>query len=311
MNVADVQKVLVADDDTVSRQVLGELLKPEYSVLLAKSGAQALERATRHVPDLILLDVVMPDMNGYEVLRRLRADPRTEHISVIFISGLDRPEDEAVGLKMGAADYITKPFNAAVVLARVAVHLEVLRQRRMLERLANIDGLTELANRRRFDEMFQSEWQRARRSGQFLSLALLDIDCFKQYNDQYGHSAGDRALRAVARTAAMCMRRPGDLAARYGGEELALLMPDTTAAHARQVVGWMCQAIAQLNLVHEASTAAGVLTASVGGATLDPAGTESPLELLEAADEHLYRAKAGGRNRVAWRGAAPKDDGSL
>jgi diguanylate cyclase (GGDEF)-like protein len=311
MNVADVQKVLVADDDTVSRQVLGELLKPEYSVVLAKSGAQALERAARHVPDLVLLDVVMPDMDGYEVLRRLRADPRTEHISVIFISGLDRPEDEAVGLKMGAADYITKPFNAAVVLARVAVHLEVLRQRRMLERLANVDGLTELANRRRFDEMFQAEWQRARRSGQPMSLALLDIDCFKQYNDQYGHSAGDRALRAVARTAAMCMRRPGDLAARYGGEELALLMPDTTAAQAQQVVGWMCQSIAQLNIVHEASSAANVLTASVGGATLDPAGTESPLELLEAADEHLYRAKAGGRNCVAWRSDGRDGDAPL
>jgi diguanylate cyclase (GGDEF)-like protein len=306
MNVTDVQKVLVADDDTVSRQVLGELLKPEYSVVLARSGAQALERAARHVPDLVLLDVVMPDMDGYEVLRRLRADPRTEHISVIFISGLDRPEDEAVGLKMGAADYITKPFNSAVVLARVAVHLEVLRQRRMLERLANIDGLTELANRRRFDEMFQAEWQRARRSNQPLSLALLDIDCFKQYNDQYGHSAGDRALRAVARTAAMGMRRPGDLAARYGGEELALLMPDTSAGQARQVVGKICEAIAQLNVAHEASTAASVLTGSAGGATLDPASTESPLELLEAADEQLYRAKAAGRNRVTWRG-----DGSL
>jgi diguanylate cyclase (GGDEF)-like protein len=309
MNVGDVQKVLVADDDAVSRQVLGALLKPEYSVLLAKSGAQALERAMRHVPDLVLLDVVMPDMDGYEVLRRLRADPRTEHISVIFISGLDRPEDEAIGLKMGAADYIAKPFNAAVVLARVAVHLEVLRQRRMLERLANIDGLTELANRRRFDEVFRAEWQRARRSNQSLSLALLDIDCFKQYNDHYGHSAGDRALRAVARAASACMRRPGDMAARYGGEELILLMPDTPAAQACQVVAWMCQAIAQLGIAHEASYVAPVLTASVGGATLDPAGTESGLELLEAADEHLYRAKAAGRNRVLWRGVFGDETG--
>jgi diguanylate cyclase (GGDEF)-like protein len=314
MNVTDVQKVLVADDDTFSRQVLDALLTPDYNVLLAENGAQAMASATRHVPDLVLLDVVMPDMDGYEVLRRLRADPRTEHISVIFISGLDRPEDEAIGLKMGAADYITKPFNAAVVLARVAVHLEVLRQRRMLERLANIDGLTELANRRRFDEMFKSEWQRARRGGQPLSLALLDIDCFKQYNDHYGHSAGDRALRAVARIAAGAMRRPADLAARYGGEELALLMPDTCAARARQVMEWMCQAIAQLAIAHEASTAEAILTASVGGATLDPAGIESRAELFEAADNELYRAKAAGRNRVLWRGvpeAAPALEDSL
>jgi diguanylate cyclase (GGDEF)-like protein len=304
MNLSDVQKVLVADDDGLSREVLGALLKPEYSVLLAKNGAQALERATRHVPDLVLLDVVMPDMDGYEVLRRLRADPRTEHISVIFISGLDRPEDEAIGLKLGASDYITKPFNSAVVLARVAVHLEVLRQRRMLERLANIDGLTELANRRRFDELFAGEWQRARRSGQPLSLALLDIDCFKQFNDQYGHAAGDRALRAVARIAAGGMRRPGDLAARYGGEEIALLMPDTCADKARQVMEWMCQSIAQLAMAHETSMAARILTASAGGATLDPAGIESCAELFEAADSQLYQAKAAGRNRVLWRGMA-------
>jgi diguanylate cyclase (GGDEF)-like protein len=179
----------------------------------------------------------------------------------------------------------------------------------MLERLANIDGLTELANRRRFDEVFRAEWQRARRSNQSLSLALLDIDCFKQYNDHYGHSAGDRALRAVARAASACMRRPGDMAARYGGEELILLMPDTPAAQACQVVAWMCQAIAQLGIAHEASYVAPVLTASVGGATLDPAGTESGLELLEAADEHLYRAKAAGRNRVLWRGVFGDETG--
>ncbi|UUZ56335.1 response regulator [Massilia sp. H-1] len=162
MNISAMQKVLIADDDAINRQVLGELLKPEYMVLLAKNGEQTLERAARHLPDLILLDVMMPDMDGYEVLRRLRADPQTAHIAVIFISGLDRPEDEANGLNLGAADYIAKPFNATVVTARVALHLQVVRQRRMLERLAHIDGLTELANRRRFDEVYAIEWQRAR-----------------------------------------------------------------------------------------------------------------------------------------------------
>lgn len=301
MNGVEMQKVLVADDDALNRDVLGELLKPEYTVLLAKNGAQTLERATRHLPDLILLDVMMPDMDGYEVLRRLRADPLTEHISVIFISGLDRPEDEASGLKMGASDYITKPFNQTVVMARVALHLQVVRQRRMLERLANIDGLTELANRRRFDEVYESEWQRARRSGRALSLALLDIDAFKQYNDRYGHPAGDRALRAVARLAAGAMRRPGDLAARYGGEELVLLLPETGAPEARHVVSQLRQAVAVLNIAHEASNVAPFLTASVGGATLEPGSAEGALDLFEAADAALYRAKQAGRNRVAWR----------
>jgi diguanylate cyclase (GGDEF)-like protein len=301
MNLAEMQKVLVADDDAINRQVLGELLKPEYTVLLAKNGTQTLERAQRHVPDLILLDVVMPDMDGYEVLRRLRADPDTAHIGVIFISGLDRPEDEANGLKMGAADYIAKPFNAVVVMARVALHLQLVRQRRMLERLANMDALTELANRRRFDEAFSLEWQRAQRSGEPLSLALLDIDCFKQYNDLYGHPAGDRVLRAVARTAAAAMRRPADLAARYGGEELALLLPGTDAVQARHVMESIRHAIALQGIPHAASAAAPMLTVSVGGATYHPPGSETDSELLEAADSHLYQAKQAGRNRVSWR----------
>ncbi|WP_288380534.1 diguanylate cyclase domain-containing protein [uncultured Massilia sp.] len=296
----EMQKVLVADDDAVNRDVLGQLLKPEYTVLLAKNGAQTLERAARHQPDLILLDVLMPDMDGYEVLRRLRADPATENIAVIFISGLDRPEDEATGLKMGAADYITKPFNQTVVMARVALHLQVVRQRRMLERLANVDGLTELANRRRFDEVYEMEYQRARRSGRPLSLAMLDIDAFKQYNDRYGHPAGDRALRSVARAAAKAMRRPGDLAARYGGEEIVLLLPETDAVDAGEVVAQLRASVAALGIAHEASHVAPVLTVSAGGATLDPGKPESPAALFEAADAALYRAKQAGRNRTSW-----------
>jgi diguanylate cyclase (GGDEF)-like protein len=301
MNLDQSQKVLVADDDAINREVLGELLKPDYTVLLARNGAQTLERAARHLPDLILLDVMMPDMDGYEVLRRLRGEPLTAHIAIIFISGLDRPEDEANGLKMGASDYIVKPFNQTVVMARVALHLQVVRQRRMLERLANIDGLTELANRRRFDELYDQEWQRARQSGQPLSLALLDIDAFKQFNDRYGHPAGDRALRAVARAADAAMQRPGELAARYGGEELLLLMPDTDAQSAHAVAEALRAAIAGLAIAHEASSVAPVLTVSVGGATLDPAGAEQQFELFEAADAQLYRAKQAGRDQVWWR----------
>jgi diguanylate cyclase (GGDEF)-like protein len=306
MNPHEAQKVLIADDDAVNRQVLADLLKPEYTVLLAKNGEQALERAQRHAPDLVLLDVMMPDMDGYEVLRRLRADPQTAQVTVIFISGLNRPEDEANGLKMGAADYIAKPFNATVVMARVALHLQLVRQRRMLERLANVDGLTELANRRRFDELYAVEWQRAQRNGRPLSLAMLDIDAFKQYNDRYGHPAGDRALRAVARAASAGLRRPADLAARYGGEEIVLLMPDTDAIDARQVMDGILAAIAELQMEHAASGVAPWLTASVGGATLDAACAErrleSACELFEAADVQLYRAKHGGRNRISWRG---------
>lgn len=304
MNIVETQKVLVADDDAINREVLGDLLKPEYTVLLARNGEQTLERAQRHLPDLILLDVMMPDMDGYEVLRRLRADPQTAHIAVIFISGLDRPEDEANGLKMGASDYIVKPFNPTVVMARVALHLQVVRQQRMLERLAHIDGLTELANRRRFDAVYEREWARARRARRPLSLALLDIDAFKQYNDRYGHPAGDRALRSVARVAGAAMRRPSDLAARYGGEELLLLMPETDALEGQRVADAVRDAVAALDINHEASSVARVLTVSIGGATYDPDSGEQQSELFEAADALLYRAKQAGRNRVCWRGHA-------
>jgi len=302
MNLLEPQKVLIADDDAVNRQVLADLLKPEYTVLLAKNGEQALERIQRHAPDLVLLDVMMPDMDGYEVLGRLRADPQTAQVTVIFISGMNRPEDEANGLKMGASDYIAKPYNATVVMARVALHLQLVRQRRMLERLANIDGLTELANRRRFDELYAVEWQRAQRNGRPLSLALLDIDAFKQYNDHYGHPAGDRALRAVARAAGAGLRRPADLAARYGGEEVVLLLPDTDAVQARHVVAAILAAIFELQIPHAGSGVAPCLTVSVGGATLGGNGEESAADLFEAADVALYRAKHGGRNRIAWRG---------
>ncbi|MEM8513597.1 diguanylate cyclase (GGDEF)-like protein [Massilia sp. MP_M2] len=304
MTIDQSQKVLVADDDAINREVLGELLKPDYTVLLARNGVQTLERAGRHLPDLILLDVMMPDMDGYEVLRRLRGDPQTAHIAIIFISGLDRPEDEANGLKMGASDYIVKPFNQTVVMARVALHLQVVRQRRMLERLANIDGLTELANRRRFDEVYDLEWQRARQSGQPLSLALLDIDAFKQFNDRYGHPAGDRALRSVARAAGAAMHRPGELAARYGGEELLLLMPETDAQCAHALAEALRAAIAGLAIPHESSNVAPVLTVSIGGATLDPASSEQQFELFEAADAQLYHAKQAGRDQVWWRVSA-------
>ena len=301
MTPVEPQKVLVVDDDTINRDVLCELLQPEYTVLLAKNGAQALERAARHLPDLVLLDVMMPDMGGFEVLRRLRATPQLEHVSVIFISGLDRPEDEAAGLKMGASDYIAKPFNATVVLARVALHLQLVRQRRLLERLAHVDGLTELANRRRFDDVYEVEWQRARRSGQPLSLALLDVDSFKQFNDLYGHPAGDRALRAVARVAGTHMRRPADLAARYGGEELVLVMPETDAVQAQQIARALGEAVLGLGIAHAGSAAASCVTVSIGGATLDAALPESAAALFAAADVQLYRAKQGGRNRVMWR----------
>lgn len=300
MNWKTPQKILIVDDAAVNRQVLGDLFRAEHTVILAKNGEQALDRATQHQPDVILLDVIMPEMDGYEVLKRLRADPRTSAIAVIFITGLDTPEDEAYGLTVGASDYITKPFNIQVVKARVNVHLRLARQQRLLETLANVDGLTEIPNRRNFDERFADEFERAEREGQPLSLALCDIDFFKQYNDRVGHAGGDRMLRDVARTL-VAVTRPADFVARYGGEEFALLMPGTAAEEARRVADEVRQAIGALLTESDGEVSSGV-TISIGGATLTPGRHESLDDLLTAADDELYNCKDAGRDLVRWRG---------
>jgi diguanylate cyclase (GGDEF)-like protein len=234
------------DDAAINRQVLGDLLKTDHTVILAKNGEQALALATQHVPDLILLDVVMPEVSGYEVLHRLKTDPRTSAIAVIFITGLDTPEDEALGLTLGASDYITKPFNLAVDLARARCHLQLARQRRKLETLANIDGLTELANRRHFDERYALQRARVMRDRQPLWMAILDIDFFKNYNDQAGHAMGDRVLQAVAFVLTNGMNRATDLVARFAGEEFALLMPGNGAEPASQLAERLREATGSL-----------------------------------------------------------------
>lgn len=296
------QKVLVVDDAAINRQVLADLLKTDHTVILAKSGEQALALAAQHLPDLILLDVVMPEITGYEVLRQLKSDRRTAAISVIFITGLDTPEDEEHGLTLGASDYITKPFNLPVVRARVRCHLQLARQRRMLETLANIDGLTEIANRRYFDDRYAAEWARAVEQKQPLSVAILDIDFFKDYNDRAGHAMGDRVLQAVASVLTSGMSRSADLVARHGGEEFALLMPDTDVGDAVVLAECLREATGKLNLPRADGDETGRITVSIGGATLQPGTGESAADLLKAADDHLYRAKKAGRNRVVWRG---------
>lgn len=292
------QKILIVDDAPINRKVLGELLKNEHMVIMAKSGEQGLEKAIQHIPDLILLDVMMPDMDGYEVLQRLKANPATMGIAVIFITGLDRPEDEARGLEMGASDYITKPFHATVVRARVALHLRLARQHRLLESLANIDALTEIPNRRQFDQTFIYECRRCARAACSLSIALLDVDFFKQYNDHYGHAMGDKALQGVASVLRYGLGRGGDMGARYGGEEFVVIMPDTDHIGAVAVAEKLRHDIELLALPHEKSSVAGVITVSIGVATVSGEQLACPEDILKLADERLYLAKASGRNKV-------------
>ena len=299
-----VQKVLIIDDSATNRLMLAECLQPDYAVLQASSGDEGLELAREHQPDVILLDVMMPEPDGYEVLRRLKEDARTSSVCVVFITGLDTPEAEERGLVAGASDYVTKPLYPIVVKARVALHMQVVRQRRMLEALANIDGLTELPNRRQFDAVFAAEWARCARARQPVSVAIIDVDFFKRYNDHYGHAMGDQALRQVARGLSKRIKRPADLVARYGGEEFVVIMPDTPIEGAAQLAESLRLAVEGLGIPHKRSRAAICITVSIGVASTSADAPPAAEALLQRADERLYRAKKAGRNRVVAQGQA-------
>jgi diguanylate cyclase (GGDEF)-like protein len=275
------------------------LLKENHQVLPAKNGEQALQRLQNDSDiDLVLLDVMMPDLDGYEVLRRMKAEEGTKDIPVIFITALDSAHDEEKGLRLGAADYITKPFHSAIVRARVENHLRFVRQRKLLESLAGRDGLTEIQNRRSFNDFLKREWQRCRRNEQPISLAMVDVDFFKPFNDNYGHAAGDRVLKEVARALTSVLNRPADMVARYGGEEFALLFPETKAHGVGTVAERARNAVEQLWIIHEYSPVSEYVTISVGVAGVVPEGEEFE-GLVRAADDRLYQAKKEGRNRVA------------
>ena len=293
-----VQRVLIVDDSATNRQMLGDCLEADYAVLLASSGEEGLELAREHQPDVILLDVMMPEVDGYEVLRQLKEDDRTSSLCVVFITGLDTPEAEEKGLVAGASDYVTKPLHPTVVRARVALHMQVVRQRRMLETLANIDGLTELPNRRQFDAVFAAEWARSARTHQPLSVAIMDVDFFKRYNDHYGHAMGDHALQLVARGLAKRIKRPADLVARYGGEEFVVIMPDTPIEGAIQLADSLRLGVEGQGIPHKRSSAAICITVSIGVASTSTDAPAAAEALLQRADERLYRAKKAGRNRV-------------
>lgn len=299
----DVEKytVLVIDDSPVNLAVLRDLLAETYNVLVAADGAEGLLLAMDHQPHLILLDILMPGLSGYDVLRSLKSNGQTADIGVIFLTGLNNPEHEARGLKMGGVDFVVKPFNPEVLLARMAAHIRQLQLLNELEKLATIDSLTGIANRRQFDVTFLSEFNRAKRSNTTLSLGMIDIDYFKQYNDFYGHAAGDAALKAVAEVLDNGVKRGGDLAARYGGEEFTLIMPETDLSNAKLVAMTLCDSINNLKIDHVRSAAAPWLTVSIGLASTEAdfgENTPAHLGMIELADSRLYRAKAAGRNQV-------------
>jgi diguanylate cyclase (GGDEF)-like protein len=296
-------RLLVVDDQPINVQALYQAFAADHQVFMATHGEQAIQQCRSKQPDLVLLDVMMPGLDGYEVCTRLKADDATRDIPVIFVTAHHDEEAETRGLDVGAVDFISKPINPRIVRARVRTHLTLKRQSDLLRQWVYIDGLTGVRNRRYFDERIVEEWARALRQDSTLSLALIDVDHFKLYNDHYGHGAGDECLRRVATALRSVLKRPADLLARYGGEEFVVLLPDTHAAGAALLGQQLADAVRNAGIAHARSAVAPVVTVSVGACTKHlgiPGGSAAPnaADLLKAADEQLYAAKIGGRNQL-------------
>ena len=298
-------RILVIEDAAFDIELLARVL-PDVEILAASSGLEGLRIASWEAPDLVLLDVGLPDISGWEVLRLLRDEPRTKRAITIFLTGAASEDDEARGLEAGAIDYIAKPFHPAIVRSRVLNHLELKRHRDFFERLAHLDGLTGLANRRRFDMHLDAEWERACHISSPISLVMGDLDKFKAYNDSLGHLAGDDLLRRACEAFLTVPHRPADLLARYGGEEFACILPDTGTAGALLVADRMRRALEKLAIPHSGNVH-GIATISFGVATLQPKPGQSFNELIAEADRWLYEAKKVGGNLVTSVGATGSD----
>lgn len=317
--------ILIIDDNSINLRVAVDYLEESgLTILVAKDGERGIEQAQKARPHLIVLDIVMPGIDGFETCRRLKKEAETKHIPIIFLTALSDTEDKVKGFQYGAVDFVTKPIQREELLARIGAHLRIqaltqklqeqnqkLKQQaielkvaneaaeaanRKLARLVNLDSLTQIANRRHFDIHLNREWRRLMREGAALSLIMCDIDYFKNYNDYYGHQAGDDCLRRVAQAIAKIPERPGDLVARYGGEEISAILPYTNAQGAVQIAEVIQLAIKQLQIRHHRSYVSQNVTISMGISCLVPDRDSRPESLISAADRALYVAKERGRN---------------
>ncbi|MEI6285794.1 MAG: diguanylate cyclase [Bacillota bacterium] len=301
MNTNTKASILIVDDDPIITRTLTAMLTGDYQISVANDGAAALVIArSERPPDLILLDVIMPDMDGMTTCRLLKSEPLTKQIPVIFISGQNKPQDEIAGFAAGAIDYIKKPFVSVVVKARIATHIELNQQRIFLEQLSQLDGLTGVANRRKFDESIAVAVEFAVRNSFPLALVMIDIDYFKNFNDSYGHYQGDDCLVRVARALATTVSRKSDLVARYGGEEFVCVLPGVKHPDALRLAEQMRLKILALKIPHATSVVNDFVTISLGVASIETDYSDNIVErMILAADKELYRAKSQGRNQVA------------
>ncbi len=295
-NVKD--KILIIDDTLLNITILNDILCPDYEVLYSQSGKRGLEIALSEKPSLILLDIIMPEIDGYEICRKIKKNPVTSEIPVIFVTSLDEESDEERGLEAGAIDYVSKPFSSMVVKLRIKNHIELKKHRDMLEKLSTLDGLTGIPNRRQFNLFLEHEWRSAIRTRLPISIVMADIDYFKSFNDNYGHLAGDECLKKVAKALFRVMKRGTDLVARYGGEEFAIVLPGTDINGALLLAEELRESVEKLKIVHEYSKSSNHITVSVGVSSIVPSPRDLPEMLINMSDKMLYTAKENGRNQV-------------
>lgn len=291
--------ILIVDDEPLNIEVMNAALEEQYEVCFATSGEQAIEVAKSVLPDLILLDVLMPGMDGYQVCHAIKQDPLLADVPVIFSTGLDDHDAEAHGLSLGAIDYITKPIQPVILNARVRNHIELKRLRDQLAQMAVTDALTGLSNRRHLEQALSSETARLAKSGGWLSFIMLDIDFFKLFNDTYGHPVGDRCIAMVAAALNRAVRRAADVSARYGGEEFACMLPGVDPEAAMAVAADIQAHVRSLGIPHVASSISSYVTVSVGIASARCLPGMDPHLWIQHADRQLYVSKTEGRNRIA------------
>jgi len=290
--------VLIVDDMAANIAILSDLLQSSYKIKIAKSGQRALEIAkSKEKPDLILLDIEMPQMSGYDVCKILKSSSETRNIPIIFVTAKNDTTDEEYGLNLGAIDYIKKPFHPAIIKIRVKNHMDLKLKSDKLEELSMIDSLTNIPNRRFFNETFEKKYREILRDKRSLALIMIDVDFFKLYNDNYGHWQGDECLRKVAQTLRKNLKRPTDTVSRYGGEEFVVLLKDIDRDGAKKVVQSLIDAVANLKIEHKYSTVAEFVTISAGLSIKESDEDISKEDFLKIADDELYRAKESGRNK--------------
>lgn len=294
------EKILIVDDSILETQILKDILSDYYEIFTAKTGKEGIEKAKSEQPVLILLDVIMPGNDGFEILKELKSKEETKDIPVIFLTSLASEIMEERGLLMGAVDYIKKPYKPNIVKARVKIHIKMYLYRKTMENELSIDGMTGIYNRRDFEQRIKSDWKRAINERNFFSFLIIDIDYFKQMNDTYGHPEGDYVLRKVAHKIKDLIVHFEGYIARYGGEEFAVILYQYDTKHAYEIAELLRKAIFGLNIPNINANPYHQLTISIGGSTMIPQETDILEDFIKKADKALYQAKANGRNCVIW-----------